>query len=80
MKVFGYTDKISVKPGETVQFHVSAEGTGTVNAQLVRLIHGDENPAGPGFIEEEVKCAANGTGEVDKQLTQVGSFLQVAGP
>lgn len=78
--VFGYTDKISVKAGETVQFHVSTEGTSTVDAQLVRLIHGDENPQGPGFIEEEVDCAANGIWQVAKQFTQVGSFLKVADP
>ena len=28
----------------------------------MRLIHGDEHPDGPGFIEEEVDCAANGSG------------------
>jgi N,N-dimethylformamidase len=80
VRLFGYTDKISVKVGETVQFHINAEGTKTAEAQLVRLIHGDQHPAGPGFIEEEVGCAANGTWQVEKQYTQVGSFLEVADP
>jgi N,N-dimethylformamidase len=80
VKVFGYTDKISVKPGETIQFHVSAEGTNKVEAQLVRLVHGDQNPAGPGFIEEEINCGANGNWLVEKQFTQVGSFLEVDDP
>jgi N,N-dimethylformamidase len=61
VKLFGYTDKISLRPGETVQFHVNADGTESAEAQLVRLIHGDQNPVGPGFIEEEVACDANGT-------------------
>ena len=43
IKVFGYTDKLSVKPGDKIDFHVSADGTKTANAQLVRLIHGDEH-------------------------------------
>jgi N,N-dimethylformamidase len=77
VKLFGYADKISVKPGEIVQFHVNADGTDTAIAQLVRLIHGDENPAGPGFMEQELDCFANGTWQVEKQYTQVGSFLEV---
>ena len=78
--LFGYTDRISVKAGEVVQFHVSAEGADTASAQLVRLIHGDENPAGPGFVEEPVACDANGSWAVGKQFTQVGSFLTVSDP
>ena len=80
VKLFGYTDKISVKPGEVVQFHVTAEDTDTAQAQLVRLIHGDQDPSGPGFIEEEIDCSANGSWQVEKQYTQVGSFLEVADP
>jgi N,N-dimethylformamidase len=80
VKLFGYTDRISVKPGETVTVHVNADGTETAEAQLVRLIHGDEHPDGPGYIEEEIACHGNGTWAVTKQYTQVGSFLEVADP
>ena len=80
VKVFGYADKISVKPGEVIQFHVNADGTYTADAHLVRLIHGDEHPAGPGFIEQEVDCEANGDWQVEKQYTQLGSFLEVGDP
>src|SRR5580704_5672018 len=80
VKLFGYTDKISVKPGEVVQFHVNAEGTDTAQAQLVRLIHGDQDPAGPGFIEEEIACAANGAWKVEEQYAQLGLFLEVTDP
>ncbi|MEG6508855.1 LamG domain-containing protein [Methyloligella sp. 2.7D] len=80
VEIFGYTDKISVKAGDAIQFHVSTEGTEEVEAQLVRLIHGDEHPDGPGFIEEEVDCMANGTWAVAKQFTQVGTFLEVDDP
>ena len=38
IKIFGYTDKISVKQGEKINFHVSADGTKTAQAQLVKLI------------------------------------------
>jgi N,N-dimethylformamidase len=80
VKLFGYADKISLRPGDTVHFHVNADGTESAKAQLVRLIHGDQNPIGPGFIEEEIACEANGTWPVKKQYTQVGSFLEVADP
>ncbi len=80
IKLFGYTNRISVRPGESVTVHVNADGTDTAEAQLVRLIHGDEHPDGPGFIEEEVDCEANGSWAVKKQYTQVGSFLEVADP
>ncbi len=80
VKLFGYSDKISVKPGEIIQFHVDADGAAVAEAQLVRLIHGDQHPAGPGFIEEEIDCTVNGVWRVEKQYTQVGSFLEVADP
>ena len=80
IKLFGYTDKISVKPGDTIGFHVNADGTETAEAQLVRLVHGDQHPGGPGFVEQEIACAANGRWAVRKQYTQVGSFLTVADP
>src|SRR6478672_6576413 len=79
-KIFGYADKISVKPGDEIFFFVHADGTKSVDAQLVRLIHGDAHPAGPGYKEEEVACDLNGAWEVRKQYTQVGSYLTVDDP
>jgi N,N-dimethylformamidase len=79
-KIFGYADKISVKPGDDISFYVHVDGTERAEAQLVRLIHGDAHPAGPGYREEEIDCALNGTWDVRKQYTQVGSFLTVQDP
>ena len=79
-KIFGYANKISVKQGEPIDFHVNADGTNTADAQFVRLIHGDEHPDGPGFMEEEIDHPINGTWEVKKQFTQMGSFLVVDDP
>lgn len=80
IKVFGYSDKISVMPGEAIKFYVNADGANVAHAQMVRLIHGDEHPSGPGLVEEEINCDANGVWKVSKQFTQVGSFLEVADP
>ena len=79
-KVFGYCNKISVKPGDDISFHVTADGASTAEAQLVRLIYGDHNPAGPGYIEHEVAASINGAWAVKKQFTQVGSYLEVSDP
>ncbi len=80
IKLFGYANKISVKPGDEITFHVNADGTFEANAQMVRLIHGDHNPQGPGYIEEEVGSPVNGSWAVKKQFTQVGSYLTVTDP
>ena len=80
IKITGYTDQITVKAGDTVRFMVSAEGTESVDAHIVRLIHGDEHPDGPGFMEQETDTPANGQHRVKKQFVQVGSFVEVADP
>ena len=46
----------------------------------MRLVHGDENPEGPGFVEREVDAPVNGTHAVAKQHIQAGSFVRVADP
>ena len=80
IKLFGYTNKLSVKPGENIDFHVSADGTNSADAQLVRIIHGDEHPNGPGYMDEEIESDLNGKWDVKKQFTQLGSFLKVNDP
>lgn len=76
-KIFGYANRISVKQGEEIRFHVNCDGASEAQAQLVRLIHGDAHEAGPGFMEEEIAHPANGMWKVKKQFTQLGSFLRV---
>ncbi len=80
IKLFGYTNKISVKPGDKIDFHVSADGTDNAEAKLVRIIHGDEHPDGPGYLDEEIENPINGLWKVEKQFTQLGSFLKANDP
>ena len=56
--LWGYADALSARPGETIRFMVSSE-LPEYRAQMVRLIHGDINPLGPGFKEELVDAAVN---------------------
>ena len=50
MGIVGYADHMSVQPGETVKFMVSSQAP-RYRADIVRLIHGDANPKGPGIKE-----------------------------
>jgi N,N-dimethylformamidase len=79
-KIFGYANRISVRPGEEISFHVNCDGAREADAQLVRLIHGDTGEAGPGHVEVEVDSPVNGRWAVKKQFTQLGSFLKVTDP
>lgn len=54
MKVIGYSDELSVFPGQQIDFFVSCD-TSEYHADIVRLIHGDTSPDGPGFKIEPVR-------------------------
>ena len=59
LRLLGYTDRLSVAPGETIRFMVSSDHD-RYASRLVRLIHGDTNPAGPGFKQVLVPSAIDG--------------------
>ena len=73
-ELIGYSDKFSVAPGEKLAFKVSTD-LARYDVAIVRLIHGDENPAGPGFKEEVVRTPVNGTYPGRRQATHCGSWL-----
>ncbi len=75
-ELIGYTDKFSVAPGEPIRFMVSTD-LPTYQATIVRLIHGDENPGGPGFKEEVVDTAVNGQHTGRKQVAHTGAYVLV---
>jgi N,N-dimethylformamidase len=76
MKITGYSDKISVLPGETIQFMVNCE-LPTYQAEIVRIICGDTNPAGPGVKEKVINTLANKTYKGRKQVIESGSYITV---
>lgn len=78
VRLHGYTDRLSVKAGETLTAHISGEGGATVRAHFVRLVHGDENPIGPGFIERELEHPVNREWPLHKRYVQQGNYLTVA--
>ena len=77
MEIVGYGDRLSVAPGETIRFYVSCEQP-TYQADIVRLIHGDPNPKGPGFKEELRATAVSREYPGRKQEIHSGSYVIVA--
>ena len=79
MNLVGYTDRLSAAPGDTVRFMVSSQHP-RFRADLVRLIHGDESPAGPGYKEREVPSAINGEYPGRSKPIHSGSYVHVPSP
>ncbi len=77
LKVIGYGDRFSVRPGETIRFMVSCEGHEAYRADIVRIIHGDINPDGPGYKEEPIETAAGGTYAGRRQPVHAGSSVLI---
>ena len=80
IRLFGYSHPFAGQAGKPVDFMISAEGTREVDVELVRLVHGDFNPKGPGFIEEIVESDIPAKLAVKRQYTQNGSFAFVEDP
>jgi len=75
--IHGYSDQISVRPGERIRFMVSVEGANRYRAEIVRLIHGDANPDGPGPKEETIETPVNGGHPGRFQPTYAGSHIVI---
>jgi N,N-dimethylformamidase len=78
--MFGYTDRFSARPGETVNFHISGENVLEYDAALVRLHHGFTGSAGPGFQETPVPSEFDGTHPAQWHACTPGSFIEVPDP
>ena len=76
MVITGYADQMTVQPGETIRFMVSSTGP-EYSAEIVRLIHSDPNPLGPGIKEEQVPSPVNGTYAGKFQPLPNGSYVTV---
>jgi hypothetical protein len=75
LRITGYSDKYSVCPGDEVKFYVNSEKNEAFNADIVRLIHGDTNPEGPGFKEKLVRATCNKRYKGKNQKIHGGSYI-----
>lgn len=76
MGVVGYADRLSVQPGETIRFMVSSE-LPEYRAEIVRMIHGNDNPIGPGMKETLVNTPVNRAYPGRHQDLPLGSYVTV---
>ena len=76
MEIVGYADRFSVQPGEDIRFMVSCT-LPSYRADIVRLIHEDENPKGPGYKEQLIHTLANGEYSGRTQVLRKGSCVIV---
>ena len=77
LRITGYSNRFSVRPGDSISFHINAEEGESFEAEIVRLIHGDTNPAGPGYKEELIESDVGGTYQGIHQPLMSGSYIVV---
>ena len=77
LRITGYSDRYSIHPGDEIKFYVNSEKGEDYDARLVRLIHGDTNPEGPGYKEEEIAAPFDRTYKGRNQKIHGGSYVIV---
>jgi N,N-dimethylformamidase len=76
MPVVGYANRLSVQPGETIEFKTSCDFP-VYRADIVRLRHASSSPKGPGFKESVIQAAIAGEYPGKKQNFPLGSYVMV---
>ena len=76
MGIVGYADRLTAQPGDAVKFMVSSPAP-RFRADIVRMIHGDANPKGPGIKETAIDTSANGDYAAKRQMLPLGSYVTV---
>ena len=80
MKLTGYSrQRVSCGPARASAFTFTVRAP-NVDVQLVRLLHGDENPRGPGFQEREISSSIDGRHAAGPQEIFRGSFAELETP
>lgn len=74
--ISGYAGAVSVEPGQTIDIMVSTKSA-KFKADLVRIIHGDADPRGPGIKEEVIANPANKEYDGEYQMLPLGSYVKV---
>ncbi|MEP3275788.1 MAG: N,N-dimethylformamidase beta subunit family domain-containing protein [Stappiaceae bacterium] len=54
--LLGYADRLSARPGDTIEFKVSSRSSNPFTTRLMRSISADPNPNGQGIVEEDASA------------------------
>lgn len=73
----GYADRLSLRPGQTIRFHVSNATGIEAQASIVRVISADGNPAGPGIITKAIDDAPIRRSSPGPQHSPRGSYARI---
>jgi N,N-dimethylformamidase len=73
----GYADRLSVRPGQTIAFKVANATGQPVDAEVVRVICADPNPAGPGILTEPVAAEISRKTEPEAWSVPIGSYAEI---
>ncbi|TXH35590.1 MAG: N,N-dimethylformamidase [Rhodospirillaceae bacterium] len=76
-RIAGYASRMSVRPGDRIDFMVSCEDVSDYAAEIVRLISGDHHPDGMGFVEEPVQTDIAAKHKGRFQQLYAGSFAVI---
>ncbi len=76
-KILSYADRLSVAPGEEIEFKVSCLGPGAYDASVVRLGSADGDPVAPGVKERTIPTSVAGTHPARRQAIDLGSLVVV---
>jgi N,N-dimethylformamidase len=68
---------VSLVGGEDAAFMLSGRPHAEGRIRLARLVHGDANPAGPGYHDESVDWGQPESLVLDQQLVDFGSYLEI---
>ena len=71
--LIGYIDRFSARPGEPIAVKVSSQLNQPYQADLIRIIHADPSPAGPGIKLEDVQADFAGAYPSRFQPVHLGS-------
>lgn len=74
LQLAGYADRLSARPGQTLQFHVTNATGAPVVARVVRVLCADPNPAIGGIQTEPVNLAVSTLAEAGPQGVAAGSY------
>ncbi|MEM8563909.1 MAG: N,N-dimethylformamidase beta subunit family domain-containing protein, partial [Pseudomonadota bacterium] len=77
--LLGYTDKLTVRPTESISFRLSSLDESEVSAHMVRLINGDIHSEHGAFKEERFASTVDGTYTANSHPVYPGSCIFVSG-
>lgn len=75
--LIGYTDRLSARAGDTLNFKVSSSSAEPFEARLIRIICADPNPDGPRILHEELTSEFDGSYPSRPQHYDLGSYIRV---